>query len=126
MTVVEAGALAFGAVIGWNLYLINRYRSGDVKIGDLVTLIGAIGGAAILAIFPAASDLFGWYGVGLAVGFFAYFVVLLMMVAASGNRFDVTWFLDGRRKDPGAGWVIPAGTAETLRAMDATDGKKPV
>lgn len=31
-----------GAVIGWVLYYINRYRK-DVVIGDLATIAGAIG-----------------------------------------------------------------------------------
>ena len=94
------GAFAFGAVVGWNLYWINRYRTGDVKVTDLVTIIGAIGGAAVLKLFPAGTDLFGSYGLGLAVGFFGYFAVLLFMVSKSGGVFTVTWFLDGRRKAP--------------------------
>src|SRR6266404_360014 len=72
-----AGAFSFGIVIGWYVYYINRYRKSEVQLTDLVTLIGVLGGGAILAIFPAASALFGAYGVGLAVGFFAYFVFLI-------------------------------------------------
>jgi hypothetical protein len=58
-TVQMIGAGLFGAVLGLQVYAINRYRTGEVKLSDLVTLIGAIGGAAILAVFPAHSDLFG-------------------------------------------------------------------
>ena len=99
MTIQTWGALAFGLVIGWYVYYVNRYRSGDVQLGDIVTVIGAIGGAAVLALFPAASDLFGAYGIGLGAGFFLYFVVLIIFVAMSEN-FTVEWFLDGRRKKP--------------------------
>ncbi len=94
------GAFAFGATIGWFLYYLNRYRA-EVTLADLTTVIGAIGGAAILALFPAKSDLFGAYGIGLAVGFFGYFLVLLALVAKSAN-FDLDYLVDGRRKSPEA------------------------
>jgi hypothetical protein len=93
------GAWAFGAVVGWYLYFVNRYRREGVKLADLVTVIGAVGGAAVLALFPAGTDLFAAYGIGVACGFFLYFVALCLMVKASPN-FDVDWFLDGRRTKP--------------------------
>ena len=85
------GAGVFGAIIGWYVYMINRYRKGDVQFSDLVTLIGIIGGGSILALFKAETDLFGAYGIGLGVGFFGYFFVLLIMVRVSSS-FDVDWF----------------------------------
>ena len=91
------GAFFFGAVIGWYVYYINRYRKTDVQLNDLVTLVGVLGGTAILAIFPAGSSLFGAYGIGLAAGFFLYFAVLVVLVITSKN-FDGDWFLDGRRR----------------------------
>lgn len=97
------GAGCFGLLIGWYVYYINRHRKGDVQLSDLVTLIGVLGGSAVLALFPAKSDLFGAYGIGLAIGFFAYFLVLAVLVGVSSN-FDADWFLDGRNKAPGAGW----------------------
>jgi len=100
------GAACFGALIGWYVYYINRYRKGDVQLSDLVTLIGIVGGGAILALFPAGSVLFGAYGIGLAIGFFGYFVILLILVAISRN-FDVDWFLDGRRKLPDGTVLVP-------------------
>ena len=98
------GAGAFGAVIGWLLYYLNRYRSGDVQLADIVTVVGAIGGGAILALFPAESELFGAYGIGLFVGFFGYLATLMVLVSRSEN-FDRDWFLDGRHKPPDAGHV---------------------
>ena len=100
------GAGAFGVLIGWLVYYINRYRKADVQLGDLVTLVGVLGGGAILALFPAKTDLFGAYGVGLGIGFFLYFLVLVFLVGVSKN-FDVDWFLDGRRKKPEAPFYIP-------------------
>jgi hypothetical protein len=98
------GAAAFGLVIGWYVYYMNRYRRGDVQLSDIVTLVGVLGGSAVLALFPSGTDLFGAYGIGLAVGFFGYFLALLVMVGLSDN-FNVDWFLDGRRKKPVDPWV---------------------
>ncbi|PDV98993.1 hypothetical protein [Candidatus Chloroploca asiatica] len=98
-TIQLVGAGAFGVVIGWYIYFINRYRKGDVQLSDLVTLIGILGGGSILALFPARSDLFGAFGIGLAIGFFGYFIVLIFLVGTSKN-FTVDWFLDGRRTLP--------------------------
>lgn len=92
------GAFAFGLVLGWFLYFLNRYRK-EVSLADLTTVIGAVGGGAILALFPAKTDLFGAYGIGLAVGFFGYFLVLMALVAKSPN-FGVDYLIDGRRTLP--------------------------
>ena len=115
------GAGAFGALIGWYVYYINRYRSGDVQFSDLVTLVGVLGGAVILALFPAGTDLFGAYGIGLAIGFFGYFVVLLIFTRISPN-FDIDWFLDGRRRKPEDPWVIPSEVRRTVASMDSRSG----
>jgi hypothetical protein len=111
------GAGAFGILIGWYVYYINRYRKGDIQFSDLVTLIGVLGGAAILALFPAKTSLFGAYGVGLAIGFFLYFMVLNILVAVSPN-FNVDWFLDGRRMQAVPPWVIPGEIRPSVAAMD--------
>ena len=94
-TVQKIGAGGFGAVVGWYVYYINRWRKDDVQMSDIVTLIGAIGGAAVLALFPAKSDLFGAYGIGLAAGFFLYFLILAGTVYKAPG-FTSAWFIDGR------------------------------
>jgi len=111
------GAGAFGALIGWFVYYINRYRKADVQLSDLVTLIGVIGGGAILTLFPQKTDLFGAYGIGLAAGFFLYLFVLIILVRISEN-FDIDWFLDGRRKKPVDPYYIPAGVRPTVSSME--------
>jgi hypothetical protein len=111
------GAGAFGTLIGWLVYYINRYRKADVQLSDLVTLIGVIGGGAILALFPAKTDLFGAYGIGLGVGFFSYFLVLIFLVGVSKN-FTVDFFLDGRRKKPKDDYYIPDEVQQTIHAME--------
>jgi H+/Cl- antiporter ClcA len=105
-TLQMLGAGGFGALIGWYVYYINRYRKGDVQLSDLVTLIGAVGGSAVLVLFPQGSDLFGAYGIGLFAGFFSYLLMLIALVAKSPN-FNSDWFLDGRRKKPVDPYDIP-------------------
>jgi NhaP-type Na+/H+ or K+/H+ antiporter len=111
------GAGGFGALLGWYVYYINRYRKADVQLGDLVTLVGVLGGGAILAIFPQRTDLFGAYGIGLFLGFFGYLAVLIRLVIIS-NNFDADWFLDGRRKQPEKPVYIPQDTRPTSAAME--------
>src|SRR5918997_2947920 len=101
------GAAAFGTLIGWYVYYINRYRKSDVQFSDLTTIIGILGGAAVLNLFPSATPLFGAYGIGLFVGFFGYFASLLLLIRSSDN-FDADFLLDGRRRDlTGTGYYIP-------------------
>ncbi|WP_158942124.1 hypothetical protein [Granulicella sp. S190] len=111
------GAGGFGAIIGWYVYYINRYRRGDVQLTDLVTLVGVLGGGAVLALFPARTDLFGAYGIGLFAGFFGYFLILVILVANSYN-FTFEWFLDGRRRKLSDDWEIPGDVRGTVAAME--------
>lgn len=122
-TIQILGAIGFGALIGWYVYYINRYRKTEVQLTDLVALIGVLGGGTILALFPTSTDLFGAYGIGLAIGFFGYFLVLLVLVAHSPN-FDADWFLDGRRKVVPDTHYIPEEVRETGSAMGGKEGDK--
>lgn len=97
-TVQMLGAGGFGALIGWYIYYVIRHRTDAVSFSDIGALVGVIGGGAVLTLFPAKSDLFGAYGIGLFVGFFTYFLFLLVFVIRS-PKFGVEWFLDGRRKE---------------------------
>lgn len=112
------GAFCFGTILGWFLYYINRYRTGDVKIGDLASVVSTLGGGAILTLFEEGTDLFGAYGIGLFVGFFGYFLTLLFFVHKS-DKFDLNWFLDGKVK--GAGPDDPAVGGRGMGNLDRTD-----
>lgn len=70
--VQSLGALAFGAVLGWSLYFTLRH-SRKHAIEDLGLIASALGGAALVKLFP--DDLFGWYCLGVGVGFFGYFAL---------------------------------------------------
>jgi hypothetical protein len=117
MTMEQGGALGFGLVIGWFLYFVNRYRRSEASFTDITTVLGAVGGAAVTSLFPGSTALFGAYGVGLAIGFFSYFLILVVMVAMSPN-FGVDYFLDGRRKGPAEGETIPGETQAPSFAFD--------
>ncbi len=118
-TLILLGAFFFGVVVGWQVYMINRYRTAAVDFGDLATVIGIVGGGAVMNLFPSGTAMFGAYGIGLALGYFLYFLVLFSFVKRSPN-FDVDWFLDGRRKAPQGDYIIPEGTRQTSAAMGET------
>lgn len=115
------GAFAFGMMLGWNVYFVNRYRRGEVGFGDLTTLVGAVGGAAVLALYKADTDLFGAYGLGLGIGFFLYYLNLVGLVAKSPN-FTADWFLDGRRTNPAAGEGYGSDIAPTIHPAALNPG----
>ncbi|MBV8808618.1 MAG: hypothetical protein JO033_08085 [Acidobacteriaceae bacterium] len=94
-----AGAICFGAVIGWITYFTMRYKK-DHTISDISGIVGAIGGAAVLALFTRESQLFSWYAVGLAIGFFGY-VVVLLLIGLYSRQLTLSDLLDGSKtKNP--------------------------
>lgn len=99
LALMKWGAFCLGLIVGWFVYYINRYRKGDVQFGDITTVLAAIGGAAVVQLFGQGTAMFGAYGIGLAIGFFGYFLILVALVNISPN-FGADWFLDGRRKNP--------------------------
>jgi Subtilase family len=106
------GAALFGVVIGWFIYYINRYRKSDLQISDITTLLGALGGGVVAA--WKSPHAFSGYAIGIAAGFFAYFLMLIILVARSKN-FTFDWFLDGRRQRPIEPFYIPDGTTVSAR-----------
>jgi hypothetical protein len=83
---LNIGTLGFGVVVGWITYKI-LVRIAKPSWADLTSVIGAVGGAAVLSLFPAQTDLFGWYAVGLFIGFFGYFVVFIAMARVGGAKW---------------------------------------
>lgn len=68
------GAVCFGLVIGWISYRTLRRKEGAAALSDIAAVISALGGGAVMALFKS-DVLFGLYAIGLAAGFFAYFVI---------------------------------------------------
>lgn len=97
------GAFAFGVVIGWVTYRTLR-RTKQSGLSDLATVIGAVGGATITGLFPKESNVFGLYGVGLAVGFFFYLVVSLIVAKKTGQLPAVNeWLGEPQTVQSGSG-----------------------
>lgn len=78
MNIPMVGAWCFGAVVGWITYRTLRRREGSAQLSDIATVIGVLGGAAVTALFKLP-DLFGVYCIGVFIGFFAYFIVGLVV-----------------------------------------------
>lgn len=73
MNVEVVGALCFGLVIGWVTYRTLRRQGEIVALSNIATVIGAVGGGAVTALFN--EELFAWYSIGLAIGFFLYLIL---------------------------------------------------
>ena len=112
------GAAAFGFFVGWQVYYVNRHRTDAVQGRDLLSLIAAVGGGAVLSLFPAGTDLFGAYGIGLFAGFFGYFGLLVLFVRRTPG-FSWAYLLDGRAPQlpPGA---VPSPTGGQMEGQDTT------
>jgi hypothetical protein len=87
MSFAEIGAGCFGLVIGWIVYRTLRRGPTTSSLSDIATVIGAVGGGAVLAIFKTA-DLFAAYSIGLAVGFFLYLVIASVSTDRKGLLGD--------------------------------------
>ncbi len=77
-TIIGFGSLCFGLVIGWVTYRTLRRREGAAVMSDISSVIAAVGGGTVTALFDTSAS-FAWYSIGLAVGFFAYFIVSVVL-----------------------------------------------
>lgn len=103
------GAFAFGVVIGWVTYgsLRRAKRNG---LTDISTILGIVGGAAVLDLFPVETGAFGVYSIGLAIGFFGYLKAAKKPDAPAWlgeERERQTEVPDGGRRAPGGEPELP-------------------
>lgn len=115
MFITGLGAVFFGLTIGWIAYRILRQRSGPSWMQDLIALLGIIAGAAALAFFRNEA-MFGWYAIGLVIGFFAS---LAVGVSLYGKQEVLPW-----RLEPVAP-LSASAPQETLAPVPPENGKKP-
>lgn len=87
MNIESWGALCFGLVVGWVTYRSLR-RTADAGLSNIASVIGAVGGAAVTALFNT-KELFAWYCIGLAIGFFVY------LITGATLFKNVDWLGDG-------------------------------
>jgi len=85
-----AGAVCFGLVIGWVTYRTLRRNSGSTQLSDIASVLGAVGGAAVTQLFHDKT-LFAGYCIGLAIGFFLYFVVGIFV--GGGEKAADNWMV---------------------------------
>jgi hypothetical protein len=114
MFIVGLGAVFFGLAIGCIAYRVLRHRSGPSWLSNLIALLGIIAGAAALAFFHN-DVIFGWYAIGLVIGFFAYFAVGVILY---GKQEVLPW-----RLEP----VSPPSTSDTQETQSPAqpeNGKK--
>jgi hypothetical protein len=87
MSIPDIGAICFGIIVGWITYRTLRRSGETVALSNIATVIGAVGGAAVTGLFNSP-ELFGYYSIGLAAGFFGYLIL--------GNTvFDSNTWLGG-------------------------------
>jgi len=89
---LASGPFWFGVVIGFITYRTLKHKK-DAGISDIASVIGAVGGAAVVALFPAGSNRFDEYAIGLALGFFL-FLVIFQVIAWASSADRATQFLD--------------------------------
>ena len=83
------GAFCIGAVIGWSLFFINKkMEPGKINITDIGVIAGAIGNVALLSFFNNSHLLFGWYGIGIGVGFVLCAATISTLAIRSGIEGD--------------------------------------
>lgn len=76
MTVAEIGALVLGIVLGFLTHYLVR-RDQEPGIEDLAAIIAAVLGAQVFKVITG-QDQTSWYLIGLGVGFFLYWLALLL------------------------------------------------
>ena len=79
------GGVAFGAVLGWITYFVMR-RAQPKVLSDLSTILGTLGGGVIVGLFDPETATFAGYAIGLAVGFFGYYLAFLKIVGRHAIR----------------------------------------
>jgi hypothetical protein len=77
------GSFCFGATIGWGIYHALRQRDKRSTLGDVTVAIAPLVGPGVLTLLPTPDAarqqaLFGVYGAGLALGFFLYYLLLVV------------------------------------------------
>jgi len=75
--VISSGAFCFGIVVGYVTYRTLARATTGAAISDIAAVIGAVGGAAVTALYNPEGDSFGWYSIGLATGMATYLVLSL-------------------------------------------------
>jgi hypothetical protein len=85
MDIASIGAIAFGLVVGWVTYRTLRRKEGVSALSDISSVIAAVGGGTVVALFKSG-EVFGFYSIGLAIGFFLYLIVNMIIVGKEETK----------------------------------------
>ena len=83
--ILTVGIVCFGVLIGFITYRTLARTTDSASVSDLATVIGAVGGGAVTAIVRPQTDLFGWYAIGLLVGFVVYGILYWLLNRGTGE-----------------------------------------
>jgi len=89
---LASGPFWFGVVIGFVTYRTLKHTT-QAGISDIASVIGAVGGATIVGLFPVAEGRFNDYAIGLFLGFFA-FLVVFQFIGLATSTDQATEFTD--------------------------------
>ena len=78
MFITGLGAIFFGLMIGWISYRMLRLTASTNMLSTIAIIIAAVGGAAVTTLLND-NTMFGWYAIGLVVGFLAYLAIGLTL-----------------------------------------------
>lgn len=76
MTIGGWGAVVLGVVLGFLTHYLVR-RDQKAGIGDLSVIVGVIAGGIVMDRFTEGHQI-SWYFIGLGIGFFIYWIFLLI------------------------------------------------
>src|SRR5215469_10169317 len=72
MFIAGLGSVFFGLIIGWISYRVMRLAAGTNVLSAIAIVVAVVGSAAAISLLRS-DVLFGWYAIGLVIGFLAYF-----------------------------------------------------
>jgi hypothetical protein len=83
--------MCFGMVVGWITYYTMRKNTKPRTLADITVIVSALVGPAVMAVFPAPVEgtkqtMFGFYGIGLAIGFFLYYLLFVGLLWKAPER----------------------------------------
>lgn len=82
---LSSGAFWFGVVIGYVTYRTLHHKKGT-NTADIAAVIGAVGGGVVVNLFPTQDGRFDEYAYGLAIGFFVYLLLSLVLSLFVGAK----------------------------------------
>ena len=103
MLITGLGAIFFGLMIGGISYRLLRLTASTNVLSTIAISIAAVGGAAVTTLLKD-NTLFGWYAIGLVVGFVAYLAVGFTLNGKQELQF----------------WQIPPAAATPITPPGAT------